>query len=201
MKVKPILTFVGTILALTLVTVDAKALTLDLGPFELQLGGSLTNRNRADLDDPICDAIFLHKRLELVLESDDSSKNERKLVTKRIIVEPYLFGIDKNDRPILRGNIISESLMKEVTVRYGDDEQPSAEERKNSDEEKKGSLFGIFSSKKSSNLGVNSLNARKITRIKIIENSHFDAPEKEDYDGDIKEIICVIQSDKEKKKK
>ncbi|MFN4174704.1 MAG: hypothetical protein ACK4HV_06340, partial [Parachlamydiaceae bacterium] len=84
------------------------------GPFSLELTGASKSINdrRALLDDPINYAIASKQRIGLTVELDEKwAKGDAAF--KKIIVEPYVFGLDKKGQPVLRGNIIAEEIATE----------------------------------------------------------------------------------------
>lgn len=162
----------------------------NIGPFDMQFGSPdryYETSNRYVLDNPICHAISEQKRLEITVEGEEVvSTKEKKIVTKRLIVEPYAFGMTNNGKPVLRGAVIKEELVKEVSLKYGDDQFD--ETSVSSGKKEKGFFSGMFNSDKNKNIDI-----RKIVDVQVIDDSHFDAPK--DYKG-IKEgniqVICQI---------
>lgn len=159
----------------------------DVGPFNLQLqapvGGYIEDRDSI-VDDPICTAIENQQRLAITVEGVETvSTKEKKIVTKRVVVEPYAFGITRQGAPVLRGNVVEEKMLQEVTVKYGEDR--FAESMVSKD---KGFFAGFFNSDKKSPIDI-----RKVTMIEVIPDSHFDAPK--DYQGltdENVEVICEL---------
>lgn len=157
-----------------------------LGPFSLEFGGSLnspTVYSEGMNSDPICRAIVMQKQLELTVEMKENiSDKEFKVVSKRITIEPYLFGMSNRHQPLLKGKIIEENIIKEVTVKYGDDWSESEK-----------SLSGTFQIEKKKG-DVTTLNINRIQRIVVIEHSHFSIPK--DYDknsyNDVVNVICEV---------
>lgn len=176
-------------IALTLVTTSAYGIGFgfDLGPFNLQLdapvGGYIEDRDTI-VDDPICDAIENRQQLAITVEGvENVSTKEKKIVTKRVIVEPYAFGVTKQGAPVLRGNVVEEKMLQEVSLKYGDDMFDEATVPKDSKD--KGFFSGLFSSDNKTNIDI-----RKVSVIEVIEGSHFDAPK--DFKGLEAENIDVI---------
>jgi hypothetical protein len=162
----------------------------NIGPFNMQFGisgGDYAVYSRSALDSPICFAISNRKQLELIVEGTENiSTKERKVVIKKLVVDPYAFGIARDGAPVLRGNVVSEKLISEETVKYGEDtfDQPSV----SSDKKEKGYFSGLFSSDKTKNIDI-----RKVSNIRVIEDSHFDAPK--NYKGlkdDNIQVICQL---------
>lgn len=169
----------------------------NIGPFDLQFGvgsdgyyesgyegiynqGRYVQRN-AVLDNPICDAISHQQQLGFTVEGREVvNTKEVKIITKHLIVEPYAFGVTRDGKPVLRGKVIDEKLVKEVSVKFG-------EER--FDEPKKDSaMSGWFHSSDKVNIDI-----QNIRDIQIISGSHFDAPK--DFEGirdDNIRVICQL---------
>lgn len=166
---------------------------LGVGPFNIQFNalddGYVTN-DRIQLDSPICDAITNYKQIEMtVVGSENVSTKEKKIITKRIVVEPYAFGISRDGRPVLNGKVVDEKLIKEVSVKYDEDKFDPKSVSDN-----KGSFSGIFSSDKNKNIDI-----RRISDIRVIRESHFDVPK--DYKGlndDYVQVICQIRIPEQK---
>ena len=175
-------------LGLSLITgsIYAEGFGFNIGPFSMQfnVGGTYYAQDHKDiLDFPLCYAISNLKKVDMVVEAEEKiNAKETKFITKRLVVEPHAFGVTKEGHPILRGNIISEKLIKEVTVKYGED--------KSSDDTKwakKEDYFfsGWFKSERDQNIDI-----QKISNLYVIQESHFDAPK--DYKGLKDENIQVI---------
>ena len=162
----------------------------NVGPFNMQFNafeGEYVANNRSALDSPICNAISNHKQLEITVEGVETvSTKEKKIVVKTLIVEPYAFGITKDGKPVLRGNVVDEKLVKEVTLKYGEDKFD--ESSVSSKQKDKGFFSGMFSNDKNKNIDI-----RKIRDIQVIDDSHFDAPK--DYKGvndDNIQVVCQL---------
>ena len=172
---------------------SAEAFGINLGPFSLQFnvdGTYYANDHRDVLDSPICVAITNQKRLDLIVEGKETiNDREMRITTKRIVVEPYAFGVTKDNRPILQGNIISEKLIKEVNVKYGEDKFSGSDSWENKAD---GYFSGWFKSDKSKTIDVS-----KISNLYVIGESHFDAPK--DFKGLNEEgarVICELPVNK-----
>ena len=181
--------FLGFLLSAFLWTgaiAHADGLGFFLGPFSLQFGGEVngpTVFSDGMSSDPICRAIVTQKQLELIAEMKENiSDKEFKMVIKRITIEPYLFGMDNRHQPVLKGKIIEEKMIKEVTVKYGEE---SSESEKN--------LSGTFQIEKSKG-DVSTLNVNRIQRIAVIEDSHFSIPKNYDKNSynDVVNVICEV---------
>jgi hypothetical protein len=198
---------------------------LNFGPFDLRFGedngrddrGYEGSRREAILDNPICRAISQQQKLEFLVEGKEKiNAKEVKITTKRVTVEPYAFGFTKDRQPVLRGAVVDEKLVREVTIKFGEN-QPEAEapgnnpnhvsaqakesdditiEVKNKGEEQNNKSFsGLFRSHKSKE-NVESLNLTKVGNIHILENSHFDVPKnlKTLFKDDIDQVVCQVPS-------
>lgn len=163
----------STAIFVTVNYAQADGFGFGIGPFSIFFNGSDRDyyiSNRMVLDDPICHAIENQERLELIVEgAENVSSKERKIVTKRLIVEPYVFGITREGKPVLRGNIVEDKLVKEVTVKFGEDKFD--ETQVSSEGKSKGFFSGLFSSDKSENIDI-----RKVSSVQVLRNSHFDVP-------------------------
>jgi hypothetical protein len=152
-----------------------------VGPFSLLFNTGFLQQ-RPLLHDPICNAISHQQRLEMLVEGKETvSAKEMKIVTKKLTVEPYAFGITKEGKPILRGNVIEEKQLREIRIKYEDDKFDTASEKEKS-------FSGWFSSGKDKNIDI-----RKVSDLHVVEDSHFDVPK--DYqpikDEDI-HVICQL---------
>lgn len=161
----------------------------NLGPFNLQFNASngYVEGERSMLDTPICNAITNQKRLEITVQGTEKvSSKEQKKIIKNLIIEPYAFGVTTDGKPVLRGNVVEEKLVKEVSIKYGDDEfdEPTAASKK----KEKGFFSGMFSSDKNRVLDV-----RKIVEIKVLPGSHFDVPKNyKSLKDDHVQVICEL---------
>lgn len=177
-----------TILGALLLTsaLSADGFGVNLGPFSLQFnvdGTYYADDHRDVLDSPICIAISNQKRIDVIVEGKEKiNEREMRITTKRIVVEPYAFGVTKEGRPILQGNVISEKLIKEVTVKYGDDKFAGSESWESKAD---GYFSGWFKSDKSEKIDIS-----KISNLYVIGDSHFDAPK--NFKGLQEENVRVI---------
>lgn len=165
---------------------------IGIGPFSLQFGSpvqSYTIIHRNVLDNPICYAISNQKRLEMIVEgSENISTKEKRVITKRLVVEPYAFGVNRDDQPILRGNVVEEKVLKEIIVKYGEDQ---FDETSVSEKDTNGGFFsGLFTSGSVKNLDI-----RKVVQVHVIDESRFEIPRgyKPVDDKDI-HVICEIRA-------
>ncbi len=172
----------------------AQGIGIGIGPFRLELHGgvdgeAITSQRRLQLlDNPICYAIREQKELEMIVETEEAiNKNEFKSTIKKITLDPYVFGIDKNGQPILRGNIVKELLVKEVKVKYGDEKKDSVKK-----EEKKSFFSALFTSQKDKDIA--SVNIRKVSDVRVLEDAPFKAPKNinELTKDDSFDVICAI---------
>lgn len=176
------------IMAISLLTgtLFAEGIGFNIGPFSMQfnVGGTYYAEDHKDiLDFPLCFAISNQKQVDMVVEAEQKlNAKETRFTTKRILVEPYAFGVTKQGQPILRGNIVKEKLIKEVTIKYGEDK--FNEEGKWSKKEEN-FFSGWFKSDKDQNIDI-----QKISNLYVIQGSHFDAPK--NYKGITDENIQVI---------
>lgn len=167
-------------------SVYAEGIGFNIGPFSMQfnVGGTYYENDHKDiLDFPLCFAISNQKQVDMVVEAEEKlSAKEIRFVTKRILVEPYAFGVTKEGKPILRGNIVHEKLIKEVTIKYGDEK--SNEDGKWAKKEEN-FFSGWFKSDTSENIDI-----QKISNLYVLQGSHFNAPK--NYKGLTDEGIKVI---------
>lgn len=90
-------------------------------------------------------------------------------------------GVTRDGKPILRGNVVQEKLIREVTVKYGDERFDEPFDK--SDDQ---TIFsGVFSSEKVKNLDIS-----RVMQVQVIPDSHFAIPK--NYQGIEDENIHVI---------
>lgn len=151
----------------------ADGIGFNVGPFSLQLsvdGPTFYEIQRPIVENPLCLAITQQNQLEFVVErAEKINAKELKIVTKKLIVEPYGFGFTQNGRPVLKGNVVEEKLIKEVNVKYGEDQFD--ERAYTAEDNKRGFFSGWFKSDSSQNIDL-----RRISDIHILSGTHFDAP-------------------------
>ncbi len=166
-------------------TISAQEFGFNIGPFSLLFNAG----HRAYLDAPICYAISNQKRLEIIVENKEkTSEKEIKITVKMLIIEPYAFGVTGEEKPVLQGNVVEEKLVKEVSVKYGEERFKDAYQELG---EKEGIFSGWFKTSKNQTIDV-----RKITNLDVIEDSHFDIPK--NYKGPKREemhVICQLPID------
>ena len=171
-------------------TAYADGFGVNAGPFGVQFdvgnngnavnGGYVVERPVVQ-DHPFCVAISTQHQLGFVVENREIvNSKEMKIVTKHLVVEPYAFGISNEGKPVLRGKIVEEKMIQEVTVKYGDDQFTDAQK----DHKATG---GWFQSSDKTNIDI-----QNVTGIQVL-NTHFDAPK--DYKGikdDNVRVICEL---------
>ena len=165
----------------------AEEIGIDAGPFDLHFSESFSGFNNfvnepnrvIVLDSPICRAILQQKKLEFIVETRDKiNDKEMKITTKRVTVEPYAFGFTKDHQPVLRGTVIDEKLIREISIKFGEDvlaqksnqnqKNTAALEVKNKDEDQNSNSFSsLFRSHKSKD-NVESLNLRKVIECVVL---------------------------------
>lgn len=112
---------VGCALLLTLSFGSMKA---DLGPAELRFfgkgGDSYLFNRRSIRSNPLCYAIANKKMLSMTIET--VRKVDRKIIisSKRITIEPYVFGYASGGQSLLSGNIVEERPYGERVLEVGD---------------------------------------------------------------------------------
>lgn len=173
-----------------------QGLSIGLGPFSVQLlpDAGIVPSDVYFVDRPICYAISAHKQLEILVENKETTeKNEQKVEVKKIIVDPYVFGMGKKGLPILQGNVVEEKMVKEITIKYGEDVDIEAENKEWKSKQKIGFFSGHFFSQKNK---TTSINFQKVIDFRVLENSHFEVPEKlETSNEEIVRVICQVSKD------
>lgn len=169
-----------------------------LGPFDLQFGLNWPDYESAYpaegsfLNEPICYAITNQKQLSVIVRGKEQvGENGWKTVEKAITIEPYVFGLNKSGNPILRGSIVKEKMIREVTVKYGDEPSEALPEVKK-EREKTGFFSGLFKRKQENK--VETINIQGFSNIQVIEDSHVNVPENvgDIFRGDIVRVICQM---------
>jgi hypothetical protein len=174
-------------------TLLADGIGFSIGPFSLgfdvfdgpsySYGPEYVVIRKRVIDNPICDAISNLNRLSLVVETrEEVSPKEKKMATKRLIIEPYLLGVTPDGKLLLRGNTVQESLIKEITIKLGDEgfdsKGPSEAERK------EGFFSGMFKSENAKPISI-----QKISQVQVL-GDHFALPK--NYKGNIDKNVRVI---------
>lgn len=168
----------------------AQDFNFSLGPFSMQFNvdGSYYAHDHKDiLDSPLCYAISNQKQLDLVVESKEKiDSKEMKFVTKRLVIEPYAFGMTRDGKPVVQGNVVKETLLKEVTVKFGEEQKEDASSWSG---KKEGGFFsGLFKSNHTQTIEI-----QKISNLYVISDSHFDLPKNyEGFKDDTIQVICQI---------
>ena len=158
----------------------------DLGPFNMHFNASepdFLTSNRSMLQNPVCQAITNRNQIEFTVQgSEVINAKEKKMVTKSLILEPYAFGITNDGRPALRGKVVKEKLIREVTVKFGDDKFDESAPKE------KGYFTGKFSSDTNKNIDIS-----RVSDIRVLDDVQFDAPK--DFKGireDNFQVICQL---------
>jgi len=176
------------------------AFEFGIGPFGIRFGApsvvvvqtpdnapsQFNNRNTRE--GTLCYAISNQKRVELIVEgSDIINSKEKRIVTKKLIVEPYVLGLTKDGQMALNGAVVEEQLVKEVTVKYGDEQFDDVKAK-----ERPGIFSGFFRSEKND---LKDLDIRDVSSINVIEDSHFEAPNnfKNIIGDEIVQVICHVK--------
>jgi hypothetical protein len=164
----------------------------DLGPFDLEFGaapsGYVAERG-IRLDNPLCFAIDHQKRVALIMELKETlNSKEMKIVTKKLVVDPYAFGFTREKKPILRGNVVGEKELKQVTIKYADDEFDDAQASKAG----QNWFTGWFTSKEK----LSTIDISKVISIEIIDDSYFTVPDNlsTTFKDEIYEVVCQVHS-------
>lgn len=159
--------------------------------------GMMSQEVMQQVESAICSAISAQKRIQVILQSREiKNSKEMRVVTKSVTIEPYAFGMTRNNQPFLRGNIVEDKVLKEVDVKYTEDKfnDKKSDEDKQDDgvfSDKATSSTGWFSS--SGSTGVDNLNLRRVKNLRILDDTHFDAPK--NYGGvkdDRVQIKCEL---------
>ena len=156
-----------------------------------------------EINNLVCYAIKNQKRMEMTVETQDIvNKKEMKIVIKKLIIEPYAFGMTSDGKPVFYGKVAQEKLDREATVKYGEDKYD--DQAVSSSEKKEKVTSGWFGAESKSawfnHEKNNDIDMRNIKGIKVIEDSHFDAPK--DYPGYSQtnvQIICQLPLTKTEK--
>lgn len=154
-------------------------LGIQVGPFSIELGGGIHADRGRILGNPVCHAIKNHKQMEVVLVVDTKvNDQEFSSVTKKVLFEPYLVGVDVSGIPVLKGNILKEEILKEVSVKYA----------KGSEEVEKRPFF-TFSTQDGEK---GTINFDQIRGVRIIPDSNVEVPDNlKDLTGDL-DVLCIL---------
>ncbi len=101
-------------------TLQAVGVGKEMGTFCLQVQGA-SNVNRAvTIDNPVCYSMQARKVLVLTVQIDEAVNNQQFMnYTKKLTVEPYLYGLDRNQAPVLCGNIVRNEIISQGNATYG----------------------------------------------------------------------------------
>lgn len=156
-------------------------ISVDLGPFDFQIGGGIAVDNIGYVEDPICQAIKETDLVELYLVVEDEEGKES--APTRLIVEPYALGYNDKGELILRGYQIDGF---EIADGPGESESDGGA----------GFIGGVYSSFKGGT-EKKDFKIKKIANIRVIENSDFAIRSPEDTssegEGEIVDYICGIR--------
>lgn len=210
----------ATILSMGAYTESAIGLEIQVGPAQLSLQGppGPANFQRNFFDRKICYAIENHARLELFIGSkDETSDKETKVTVKKITIDPYLFGIDPEGRPVLQGNVINSEVIKEVTITYSDAKYKNEDLQRrqkfqnngrrgpqdnqdDQDNQDNGSQAAAQQDKKNpENNAKTGLNIANVSFIRVLDQTHFDVPKdidkqlEKNTQGNI-QVVCSLSS-------
>lgn len=132
-----------------------------------------------EINNPVCNAIKHQKRMEMLVENQEIlNKREMRIVTNKYVVEPYAFGMTNDGKPVFYGKVIEEKLEKDMTVKFGIDKFDDKTVASSSEKKQK-ITSGWFGTEKKGWFGKDKnvdIDIRNIKGVKVIENSHFDAP-------------------------
>lgn len=170
-------------LGFILLTGPLSAFSFNLGPFDLSFNGG----HGDTYSEQICNAIHDQRQLVVTVEGREIvNDKEQKIVIRTLLIDPYAYGIDAKGYPILRGNVVKDDLVKEVTVKYGEEQFEEMDIKDN--QEDQNSSSGLFST------GKEDLDIRKVTEIRVVEDSHFDAPSSiRSFEEDKGETHCQLR--------
>lgn len=157
------------------------AFGIQIGPFSLQLGKEVHADRVSILDTPVCHAIRNHKQIEVILEIKEKvNDQEFSSVIKKVLVEPYLLGIDQTGQPVLKGNIVKEDVLKDVNVKY-----PQMKRGK------EGVLSGFFHFTGKGG-ETNVINIDQIRDVQVIQDSSVKVPDNlQELAKDI-QVLCIL---------
>ena len=172
-----------SLVALLFMTVPltASAFQLQLGPFSLQVGEGVHADRVSILDTPVCHAIRTHRQIEVILELNQKvNEQEFSSTIKKVVVEPYVLGVDPSGRPVLKGNIVKEDILKEVNVKYPQIKQG-----------KEGVLSGYFNYTTSSG-EKNVINIDQIRDVQVLQQTNVQVPDNlQDLAKDL-QVLCIM---------
>lgn len=168
-------------LFLILTPLSVSAFGIQIGPFSLELGENVQADRGTIIDTPVCAAIRAHKQIEVVLEVNSKvNDQEFSSVIKKVLVEPYVLGTAKDGRVVLKGNIVKEEVLKEVSVKY-----PQVKKGN------EGVVSGFFDFTSASG-EKNVINIDQIRDVQVLPDSSVKAPSNlQDLAKDL-QVLCIL---------
>lgn len=168
-------------LLLTAVPLTVSAFQIQLGPFSLQVGDGVHADRVSILDTPVCHAIRTHRQIEVILELNEKvNEQEFSSIIKKVVVEPYVLGIDSSGRPVLKGNIVKEDVLKEINVKYPQIKKGT-----------EGVLSGYFNYT-TSNGEKNTINIDQIRDVQVLQQTSVKVPDNlQDLAKDL-QVLCIM---------
>lgn len=92
----------------------------EMGLFCLQVQGFINTNRAVTLDNPACYAMSSKKVITMIVLIDEAINNQTYMnYLKKLTIEPYVYGIDRNQQPVLCGNITRVEILKQQSVRFG----------------------------------------------------------------------------------
>jgi len=86
----------------------------------LQVQGFQNVNRSVSLDNPICFSMASRRTMTMTVEIDEAINNQTFInYIKRFTFEPYLYGIDRNQQPVLCGNIVRVEILRQTNRTYG----------------------------------------------------------------------------------
>ena len=180
-------------------SLNTPGFSFNLGPFHFGGGGTMQERhpysqarmiNRNAINRSLCYAITQQKQVEVIVRQVDKiSDTEKKITLKKLIINPYVLGMDKNHHPILRANVADEKIIKEVTVKYSAEAKASPQEQdvaydfSNQTADRKPLVLPAKGE-------TGEINIFQFKSIRVMEDSHFDAPK--DFDKLFKDTLAQV---------
>ena len=134
-------------------------------------------------------------------ELDKVNDKEIKITTKKIIINPYVFGLNKNQHLVIRAQVADEKVLKEVTVKYSDEEKADQQQKdiaaNDADQQQKDVAKAPVIPAKGE---TGEIDIFQIRNIRVMEDSHFDAPKDFDkiFKDTLSQVFCHINRPAEK---
>lgn len=92
----------------------------EMGLFCLQVQGFINTNRAVALDNPACYAMTSKKAIVMTVAIDEAINNQTYMnYIKKLTLEPYIYGIDRNQQPVLCGNIVRVEILKQQAVKFG----------------------------------------------------------------------------------